>query len=94
MVVLKMVVQNGNGNKRENIFNELKDLILTLKNNIGQPSIKGKWLQKSEQIQNAIKELSSEDQIWLSTEYDTWYKEVLHPHLTDDQRKMYKKENF
>jgi protein subunit release factor A len=62
---------------REQIFNDLKDLVLTLcrhPNLQANQELFKKWQEKSRQVQDGEVLLSIHDRSWLSKEYENWHK--------------------
>jgi hypothetical protein len=61
---------------REDLLNDLEDLIKTLNSpNYNDPSVKEKWFNKRDQTLKAIKSLPSEDFDWMDAEYRKWFRE-------------------
>ena len=65
--------------KKEELFERLKDSILTIvrKNDELRTNslLRLKWLENSQKIDAALKELNSCDMLWLNDEYGKWFKD-------------------
>ena len=64
--------------EREKLFEQLKDCILSLKNDSlrirNDPQLLEKWNKQSQNIINEIKFLSDENRQWVESHYKEWYK--------------------
>lgn len=59
---------------REEIFESLKDLILSLqdKEKVNSPRFRDEWLKKKKATNQAINDLNKDDFDWLASEYLKW----------------------
>jgi hypothetical protein len=65
---------------KEKLFDDLKDLILTLKKNPYMKSdvfLVKKWQDKQQKVLTEIKKLSIDDHKWLDQQYQIWYKKEI-----------------
>jgi hypothetical protein len=66
-----------------NLLNEIKDLVLTVKNgNIQNEKVYSLWIKKLQNVEEHISKLTPEDMRKLNTEYMEWFNSlnVSHEH--------------
>jgi ubiquinone/menaquinone biosynthesis C-methylase UbiE len=77
---------NGIRMTKEQIFENLKDLIRTLSSdNIKEPKVQQLWREKQALTQEAILELSPKDKSWLEQEYQAWFEKEIKPILGSEK---------
>lgn len=76
---------------KEKILDDMKDLILTLKNKgqeLREPYLHSLWSAKWIRVKAALHIASEEDTIWVQDRINKWVAKEIEPYLNDAQKKL------